>query len=678
MKMKYNMMRKLLRMILVTTVVILSLSGCGQTAEVDIAIVEGTESTEETDESYFFRELPEPVYIEAAESFFGGSGTEDDPYLISTIEEMALLSNLMEEEENYNEYSHAYYELVADITLNEGVASQWRDTPPQYSWKTIGIDHFTRFEGYFNGNGHTISGIYINVDEPESAEHYFGLFGIVKDGIIENINIDNSYICLSGYTSGLGAVAGDVYDTTVSNCNVNAYIEFYDAECGGVAGENKGTVLDCTFSGEIRGLKEVSFSEVGGIVGNNFEGIVENCVNSGSVYVKSEAMEGVGGIVGTTRGGKISNCQNSGIISGADCIGGVIGTIRSSNIGAATLAGANSECVVTNCNNIGKVVADGVAAGIVGKVWSEGGKSIYISDCTNSGIVEAKGMTAGVVGDVTSNGEGIYIERCSNRSDLSAEKAGGVIGQVTGYTGAFSIKDCQNEGNIVATENYSGGVLGQYWTYFDVEAQIEIANCINTGKIESVSDAGGIVGVLTGHATSFSEDACILVKECVNCGEVVTSSMANVAIGGIIGIYGVRGGATEILDCVNSGKLVVTETESSISSQEDVHFKWARICGGIVGRIGETAYIYTGLDDAKSENIGTEDAIIVLNGCSSDGVFAVPDEDECYENQIGGIVGNCSAEDEYTVNVVNCKYSNAERGLGAKYLPDVGTCISSY
>lgn len=177
--------------ILTVTVFLMSLSGCGRPTGEDVATIEVTESTEETSEYYFFRELPESVYIEAAESFSGGSGTKEDPYLISTIEEMALLSNLMENEDIHNEYPHAYYELVADITLNEGDASQWRDIPPQYSWKNTALDHAENQnigteDAIIVLNGCSGEGVFEVLDEDARYENQIG-------GIIGNCSAEDEY-----------------------------------------------------------------------------------------------------------------------------------------------------------------------------------------------------------------------------------------------------------------------------------------------------------------------------------------------------------------------------------------------------------------------------------------------------------------------------------------------------
>ena len=94
------------------------------------------------------------------DSFSGGSGTLDDPYLIADAGQLALLSSLSNSEdyETRLSYSKASYLLTADIQLNDvSDFSEWENAAPENVWRAIGENG--HFDGVFNGNGHTISGI---------------------------------------------------------------------------------------------------------------------------------------------------------------------------------------------------------------------------------------------------------------------------------------------------------------------------------------------------------------------------------------------------------------------------------------------------------------------------------------------------------------------------------------
>lgn len=96
------------------------------------------------------------AYHTAAESFSKGSGTENDPYQIGTVEELVLFGEVNQE---YSEdYNAASYILTADISLNDtSDFSNWSTSEPEYQWKPM----IGRFQGIFDGKGHTISGMYV-------------------------------------------------------------------------------------------------------------------------------------------------------------------------------------------------------------------------------------------------------------------------------------------------------------------------------------------------------------------------------------------------------------------------------------------------------------------------------------------------------------------------------------
>ena len=126
---------------------------------------------------------------------------------ISTAEQLAGLAKLVN---NGNNFSGKTISLTADIVLND--TSDWEDWENSAStntWTPIG-NWPNLFGGTFDGQGHTVSGIYIN-----SENDYQGLFGY-NEGTIKNIGVTESYI--KGEYS-VGGVCGYNDDTgTFSNC----------------------------------------------------------------------------------------------------------------------------------------------------------------------------------------------------------------------------------------------------------------------------------------------------------------------------------------------------------------------------------------------------------------------------------------------------------------------------
>ena len=131
---------------------------------------------------------------------WGGSGTEEDPYTISTAQELADLAYVVNNDDNENPvYYGKCFKLTADIDLNPGFTSTadgfTGDGTPQ-AWTPIGyllplLATQVPFVGKFDGDHHTISGLYI----PEGGSNTTaGLFGFVADGGIYDVKIANSYI----------------------------------------------------------------------------------------------------------------------------------------------------------------------------------------------------------------------------------------------------------------------------------------------------------------------------------------------------------------------------------------------------------------------------------------------------------------------------------------------------
>ena len=126
-----------------------------------------------------------------------GSGTESEPYLISTQSD---LETFAKDVNSGISYKGQFIKLTDNIKCDYDENNQW--TP-------IG-NYDNRFQGTFDGNGKTISGLYFD----NSDQNYVGLFGY-NEGTIKNVGVVDSYF--NGYKS-IGGVCGDNYNATITNC----------------------------------------------------------------------------------------------------------------------------------------------------------------------------------------------------------------------------------------------------------------------------------------------------------------------------------------------------------------------------------------------------------------------------------------------------------------------------
>ena len=204
-------------------------------------------------------------------------------------------------------------ELTANIVVNENVLTADGtlngDSSTFRAWTPIGNEEF-QFYGTFDGDGHTVSGLYFNNPEQDDV----GLFGYTaSDATVQNVGVIDSYFNGDWY---VGGVVGSNYGN-VENC-YNTGTVSGESQVGGVIGDNHvwgtGTVQSCYNAGDVSGT-----SQVGGVVGNNSR-TVENCYNTGMVSGNID----VGGVV-ATNDGTVQSSYNTGTVSGERQVGGVVG-----------------------------------------------------------------------------------------------------------------------------------------------------------------------------------------------------------------------------------------------------------------------------------------------------------------------------------------------------------------
>lgn len=278
--------------------------------------------------------------------------------------------------------------LKSDGTLNDGTFKEW--TPIE------------SYGGIFDGQNHTISGIYFNHTEKACA----GLFGGVEHGSqVSDVRIMNSYI--SGQKE-VGGVCGCNYGTII-NCSNTGTVSG-QSYVGGVCGNNNdGTITNCNNAGTVN-IPTYAEARFGGVCGYN-DGTMENCNNTGSVNGYYE----VGGVCGHN-GGIITNCSNAGVVSGTgDCVGGVSGS---------------NDGTITNCSNAG--TASGTSwyvGGVCGYNYNKG----TITNCNNTGKISG---TSRYVGGVSGYNKGT-ITNCYFDSTVYVGDAIGVVyaGTVTNVEG---------------------------------------------------------------------------------------------------------------------------------------------------------------------------------------------------------------------------------------------------
>ncbi|HEY5511134.1 MAG TPA: GLUG motif-containing protein [Prolixibacteraceae bacterium] len=320
--------------------------------------------------------------------------TKVQPFLISTPAQLKLLSDIVNGV-NTNPPSGATsassYQLSKNIDLNN------------LDWQPIGTKDLP-FKGSFDGNTHTIKGMYIN-----SVVGYQGLFGsleggTLEGGILKKINLIDCNITAGEIRMNLdfnGAIVGYNKNGIVEECTFSGTLTNNGNAAGGIVGKSEGTnarVAHCQNLGIMIGNNGC---RIGGIVGYNVGGLIEYCSNyatikGGSYYT--------GGIAGQSYNGTVKNCGNSADVGGSACVGGVVGV--------------NMESLISNCYNTGNL--SGYTQMEYGESYGEdmGGIAGYnsgtLTNCYNTGSINTPAKEQGyyIGGVVGFNQDGSVINYC--------------------------------------------------------------------------------------------------------------------------------------------------------------------------------------------------------------------------------------------------------------------------
>jgi len=423
----------------------------------------------------------------AASTYAGGSGTELDPWQISNLAELRLLS-----ETSADWASGKFFIVTADIDATDTV-----------TWNTgkglspIGNLGGIPFGGVFDGNGKVISMLFI--DRP--TQQQVGLFGGQKLGTIKNTHLTGCSITGLSQVGGLvgWSLSATIDSSTVASCTVTGNSD----DAGGLVGFiDAGTITASQTSGVVTAVG----SGVGGLVGSTHQASISSSSSSADVTGASE----VGGLVGYLNQSSMTSGSASGNIVGGANVGGLVGKVSaptgplslsfatgtvtgSSNVGG--LIGYAEYLTVSGSRAAGQVIGTGSPTKLGGLIGYAIGDTIQ--DSYANGNVSGIESVGGLVGE-TSGGS---IERCYATgavSEASATASNGFFGGLAGFAdaaitssyaaGGVSAPDFTNVGGLVGYLGSGGG---------------EINSSYATGATDGNDTVGGLVGYCNvGYVTS--------------------------------------------------------------------------------------------------------------------------------------------------------------------------------
>lgn len=393
--------------------------------------------------------------LTAQAQFHGGSGTEQDPYLVSDGYDLADIAN----------YRTSYFKQVADIDLTEWI----EDNAPTLGWMPIGTTD-APFQGSFDGGGYTIYGL--NINRP--TNDYIGLFGYVTGGLnISNINIEAPSVKGQKF---VGVIAG-YSEATISNCCVqSATIQGNGDYVGGICGYSAYNANGNNITGNRVNIFLLSgLNNVGGIVGEVKYNV--SVSNNEVTALKISGYSNVGGIAGKTGTGSTvsrSIAIVERLVATNDCAGGIVGLAQNA---------------IEGCYSFANISAGITGGGICGY----GGKFVSYSKTQSSSSWPS-----------APSGSVFYINSCVYDGTITSNKSGGIIGTNLGfaqgtkdnrtYTGSYytftfsdyregaAIRSCLVRNARISAQDYVAGIEGYQIT---LHANANVENCVSLATLVS-------------------------------------------------------------------------------------------------------------------------------------------------------------------------------------------------
>lgn len=387
-----------------------------------------------------------------------GTGTDDDPYVINSIEDLVVFASNVRKGTTY-EGQTVKLGLSLDFKSNKSYVNPLRTDYGEYGYdgelKTLltsgegfipigssSTQENNFFYGTFDGNNYDIYNLYVGLDINQNEDIILGFFA-VNYGTIKNLNLKNVNIDIPNVKNNI----------TVG--------------VGGVTATNRNSIADCYVSGNIINKGNL-YSMAGGICGVlDSEATIENCINESNILVENNSGPVAGGIVG-------QSSANTGIIN-ASCNTGTIQANGKENaeISVGGIIGY-SRGEVKNCYNTGNINGKSNKDARIGGIVGAAEQNKNVSYCYNTGEIKSEGSTSnlnqgGIIGWNYENS----ISNVFNFGNINVQvqpmdeikkdkfKAGGIAAGTLSYT----IENAYNIGDVI--ENIEaesiGSIVGQRW-----------------------------------------------------------------------------------------------------------------------------------------------------------------------------------------------------------------------
>lgn len=367
----------------------------------------------------------------------GGSGTEADPYLISSPLHLQALGA-----HNWDWGQH--FKMTNDIALTKYKGREF-NLIGRYNYSGMVIP----FSGTFDGDGHYIGAFTYHYTD--MSQEFIGLFGYVhgENAEIRNLKLYLSDVHVQGAGIDSGALVGRLRSGTVSDCFAGmgtVKTESTGAGAGGLVGQcDDGILLNCHATLDADSAK----SSAGGLIAYSTNGTVTDCSAEGTV----SGHMGVGGLVGENHG-QISRCHALADVTGFQYTGGLVGENRGDGTGEGSISLCYAQGTVQTVDDDTYGLDGNQAGGLVGRNINGG----TITNCYSHVDVTGDNMIGGLIGSIS--GQACIIEYSYAVGSVNSfSNAGGLIGAYFDGTVTGCVWDTQTSGQASS----DGGIGKTTW-----------------------------------------------------------------------------------------------------------------------------------------------------------------------------------------------------------------------
>lgn len=555
-----------------------------------------------------------------------GSGTENDPYRIYNVYQLAELSN-------FTNRAGVVIELKNDIDLSGFL----QDNNPSEGWEPVGTLS-QPFKGILKGKNHKITGFYVN----RGSSSYVGFFGALDGATISDLTIEGTYVKGIDY---IGGFAGKISDSRIDNCTITL------SNSTGVSGTNR----------------------VGGFAGHITNSFIGDCNVTANVTATGDYVGCLAGYVSSSSSTRlnIQSISTKGKIIGNSRVGGLVGYLENYAVKYVTvqgdvsgktstggMAGRAKESTFSDSSITGQVNGTSWVGGISGFAYG----NCSFNKLKSEGDVSGTSCVSGGVGWIDTTAVVSFTDVHTRGSITNTgDNSGGIVGKC--FAGSISnMTNCSHFGNIKGSD-YVGGLVG----FINGKELPHIRTIYGSDDWQTNNYAKGPFYDVIKRSTGFKQSN---FKGCTVIGEIQGSNY----VGGLIG------------RCKGISSYSYTSEAKYYTSNYDEYYTWVDgkcLVDTINGRRVFHKYVYY-----EKRTYETKQAIVDLSDNYYSGAIAASkyvggiigyNEDgnitHCYSNstiigssEVGGIVGflECTHEN----------YSQSDSNKTAKLFSNVANISS--